>query len=120
MPSEDPTVRISFALALLAAALVSTGAAAFDKEGKYTVHGAGDSDCREWMVDRNLADAGAWQLQQWLLGYVTAYNEWVRGSIDVLGDIDAKAFFAEVDDYCGANQNKTLYDAVADFVEQRR
>lgn len=113
-------MRISIALAFLSAALVSSGATAFDRTGKYTVHGAGETGCREWMVDRNAADAGAWQLQQWLLGYMTAYNEWVRGKEDILGDIDANAFFAEVDDYCGANQTDTVYDAAAAFVEERR
>lgn len=113
-------MKILIASAFLSVALFSTGAAAFDKEGKYVVHGAGEISCREWIVDRNLDDAGAWQLQQWLLGYVTAYNEWVRGSADVLEDSDATGFFTTVDEYCGANQSNSVFDAVAAFVDERR
>ena len=107
-------------LAILSGALYATGAAAFDKQGQYIVHGAGDTSCREWIADRGLNDAGAWQLQQWLLGYLTAYNEWVRGRADILEGTDAPGFFSDVDKYCAANQVDTLSDAVVSLVTERR
>ncbi len=114
-------MRRLIGLAILSGVLCAPAASAFDKQGKYIVHGAGDNtSCREWAIDRNLDDAGSWQLKQWLLGYLTAYNEWVRGSADIVENSDAESVFTAVDEYCGANQTKSLSDAVLAFVDERR
>ena len=101
------------ALAWLA---VAAPAAAFDADGTYIVHGTGQAPCSEWTADRMIAGAGAWQLQQWLLGYLTAYNEWVRGGADIAGSLGAEGVFTWVDDYCGRDRTRKLSEAVQALV----
>ncbi len=107
-------------VALALAACLAAGAAAFDADGSYVVHGTGQSPCSEWSVDRMVAGSGAWQLQQWVLGYMTAYNELIRGSADIAGEAGAEGVFAWLDDYCGGAPATTLSVAVQDFIRAKR
>jgi hypothetical protein len=109
-------MRRGLALLGLAWLAVAAPAAAFDADGTYIVHGTGQAPCSEWTADRMIAGAGAWQQQQWLLGYLTAYNEWVSGSADVVGALDAEGIFSWVDDYCARDRTQKLSDAVQDLV----
>ncbi|HEX9768641.1 MAG TPA: hypothetical protein VGA50_05655 [Kiloniellales bacterium] len=107
-------------LTALAWLAVAVPAAAFDGEGKYIVHGTGQAPCAEWTADRMIAGAGAWQQQQWLLGYLTAYNEWVGGSADIAGSLGADGVFSWVDDFCGRDRTRSLGAAVQDLVRTQR
>lgn len=107
---------IAFALA----ACLAGGAAAFDPDGTYVVHGTGQAPCSEWSVDRMVAGSGAWQLQQWVLGYLTAYNELTRGSADIAGELGAEGVFAWLDDACGGAPETSLAAALQDFIRERR
>ncbi len=104
----------------LAVCLAAADAAAFDAEGTYVVHGTGQSPCSEWSVDRMVAGTGVWQLQQWVLGYLSAYNALTRGSADIAGELGAEGLFAWLDDYCGGAQATVLSVAVQDFIRERR
>lgn len=111
--------KIAGSCALLIAILHAGAAAAFDGDGRYTVHGSGASSCRDWVIDRRIDDAGAWQLQQWVLGYLTAYNEWVRGKADIVEGLDAEGALAWIDTYCGGELDRTLGDALGALVHER-
>ena len=95
------------------------GAGAFDADGTYMVHGTGQSTCREWLIDRRIGDAGAWQLQQWVLGYVTAYNEFVRGPADIIDGLQAEGLFSWFDAHCGTNQTDVLSSAIRTLISER-
>ena len=95
------------------------GTRAFDADGTYIVHGTGQSTCREWLIDRRIGDAGAWQLQQWMLGYITAYNEFVRGPADIIDGLQAEGLFDWFDAHCGANQTDELSSAIRTLIGER-
>ena len=66
---RKPTRRILFALIIGLA--ISAAAGAADKSGNYTTFGAGNNTCESWLKERGKGEPRAWQLQQWLLGYVS-------------------------------------------------
>lgn len=73
---RNPMRRYLFAL--IAGLSISAAAVAADKSGSYTTFGAGNKTCESWLKEREKGEPRAWQLQQWLLGYVSAYNNWVH------------------------------------------
>jgi hypothetical protein len=115
------TIRtIAICTAVIASvAVVPVPSLAFDADGTYMVHGSGQTTCREWLIDSRIGDSGAWQLQQWVLGYLTAYNEFVRGPADIAEGMGADGVFAWIDTYCGASQADNLGQSVRAMISER-
>ena len=101
------------------AAMAPAPSQAYDPDGTYVVHGSGQTTCREWLIDARIGDSGAWQLQQWVLGYLTAYNEFVRGPADIADGMGADGVFNWIDTYCGASQGDNLGQAVRAMISER-
>ncbi len=97
-----------------AVALLWPGAAeAIDSSGKYKIYGAGKTACSQWLRSRKLKDSLSERDQQWVAGYVTAYNRWVhKGGRSVSPETNAKQLFATVDRYCEQNPFETIAGAV--------
>ena len=103
----------------LSAAVAPGRSLAFDADGTYMVHGSGQTTCREWLIDARIGDSGAWQLQQWVLGYLTAYNEFVRGPADIADGMGSEGVFNWIDTHCGASQGDSLGQAVRAMISER-
>lgn len=81
----------------------------------FVIHGAGAISCGEWTADRKGAigysDLG------WVLGYLTAYNQyvWTRTD-DVAHGIDPDGIAAWMDGYCMAHPLNTIANGAQQLV----
>lgn len=111
---SSPGRRVLFAL--IVGLAISTAAGAADKLGRYTTFGAGNNSCESWQKEREKGDSRAWQLQQWLLGYVSAYNNWVHTGQNVANGTNAKGMFTWVDKYCADRPRDILATVVEELI----
>lgn len=107
-------------LAVLGAALLAGEYAAEAAEGRsqFMVLGAGFSSCESWTTDRNEDGPNSRFKEQWVLGYVTAMNNWVlpadRGAARNLAEEDGvEGLLDWMDDYCDDNPLANVGNAVA-------
>ena len=107
-------------IALALWALLGTPAPANAAEGVGRIPtelGPGVKSCHRWMEERKLDGAAAWQYQQWLLGYVSAYNRWVITGRDVTAGQTADGLFEWIDGYCQKNPMTTFANATDALIE---
>lgn len=90
---------------LLCASVVSRAA---DPDGYYTIQGVGKDDCEAWLSERQSDGPIAWYTQQWVLGYLTAFNRWVYNGSDVATNLNSEKLFAWIDEYCHRNPRQNL------------
>ena len=66
------------------------------------------------------AKAEAWELADaaWLLGYITASNEFGPGSSDLTRATDVEGLKSWVDNYCTAHPLKTLAEAARSLTHE--
>lgn len=79
--------------------------------------GPGVKSCVRWMEERQIDGAAAWQYQQWLLGYVSAYNRWIVTGKDVTAGQTATGLFNWIDGYCRENPMTTFANATDALIE---
>jgi len=111
--------RVGAGVVVAGLASWSPSASAIDPAGTFVIHGTGLSSCQDWARERKAAGAVAWQYQQWVLGYLSAYNEWAPGRADILDPLDADGAFAWIDDWCESNVDRTLAMALQALVGAR-
>ena len=87
-------------VALYIAMLISSNSWAADKDGAYISFGVGSSSCAGWVTARKADDVRTVQYQEWLLGYISAYNNWVHKGRNIAGSTDKKGLLAWIDNYC--------------------
>jgi len=79
------------------------------------VWGAGQVSCGAWLETRKVPEPpGDHRLEgrrQWLLGYLTAYEEYARGGGDILNGSDADGAFAWVDNWCSQHPLEPIFRA---------
>lgn len=74
---------------------------AMDSTGKYTILGPGNLSCGEWLSIRRQGNDYA--ISSWVTGYVTAYNTFPNGKINIAGGTDVEGMLAWIDNYCAKN-----------------
>lgn len=97
----------SAALALAAALLTSTAAAA-TADGQARIFGAGGVACSQITADIASNPAAAEQIVSWLMGYATATNRSIDDTWDLVGAGGIEGFYASVQAACAASPDKTL------------
>ncbi len=107
-------------LAAMCGLLLNGGAEAADASGTYTTFGTGNITCESWLEDRTKDGAQAWQRQEWLLGYLSAYNNWVHRGQNVAEGRDAKGMFAWIDAYCREHPRDILATATESLILELR
>ena len=87
------------ALVLAAALFLSSNAMAraADPQGYYTIQGVGVENCEVWLGERLSDGPTAWYHQQWVLGYITAFNRWVHEGNNVAVNIGTEKLFEWLD-----------------------
>ena len=93
-------------------------AQAAEGRSQFMVLGAGYASCESWTNDRSADGANSRFKEQWVLGYITAMNNWIlpadRGAArDLAEDAGVDGIFAWMDDYCAANPLANVGNAVA-------
>ncbi len=102
--------------ALFIAMLMSSNSWAADKDGAYVSFGVGTSSCTGWTTARAADDVRTVQYQEWLLGYISAYNNWVHKGQNVAGNMDKKGIFAWINNYCRENGADLLAQAAENLM----
>jgi len=74
-----------------------------------------------WLNDRKGDDTDASSRIAWVLGYVTAFNQYgSKPAGDVSGAKGTEEIMAWIDNYCGRHPNDNLYRASAALVDEFR
>lgn len=107
--------------ALSIAALISGvfhvhSAGASDSRGSYMVYGAGTVSCGKWTEVRKLRVGVAGE--QWLAGFVTAFNLYGFGGEDAANGIDMSGLAGWIDNYCQKNPLDNLSRAAESLVTE--
>jgi hypothetical protein len=85
------------------------------------VLGQGNVSCDAWLNDRRGNHAEASSRAAWILGYVTAFNQYgSKPEGDVSGGMGTEGLMAWIDDHCGRRPDDNLYKASASFVDSFR
>jgi hypothetical protein len=104
------------AVALLLGAHATARAA--DPQGYYTIQGVGLENCEIWLGERLANGPTAWYHQQWVLGYITAFNRWAYDGSNVAVNVGTDKLFAWIDEYCHRNPQQNLSLATEELVAQ--
>jgi hypothetical protein len=85
------------------------------------VLGQGNVSCGSWLNDRKGHGTGASSRIAWVLGYVTAFNQYgSKPEGDVSGGKGTEEIMAWIDNYCGQHPSDNLYRASAALVDEFR
>ena len=85
------------------------------------VLGQGNVSCGSWLNDRKVDDAQASSKIAWVLGYVTAFNQYESKPVgDVSGGKGTEEIMVWIDNYCGQHPSDNLYRASAALVDEFR
>ena len=80
--------------------------------------GSGAASCVTWNGDRQRNESRSQLNQAWVLGFVTAYNQYKPSPQDPMSKpADSKSLMVWVDNYCDANPLKDIFDAAKALIE---
>jgi hypothetical protein len=104
--------RIIHILILLTRFFVAGTCVGNTNTDRYTILGQGNQSCGKWIADRRQDNLAAHTEEAWLLGYLTAYNEWSNDPNDpnanVTKETDADGVFAWMDNFCQSHPVDTI------------
>jgi len=85
------------------------------------VLGQGNVSCKAWLNERRGNDAQVSSRTAWILGYVTAFNQYEsKPAGDVSAGMGTDEIVAWIDDHCSQHPDDNLYRASATFVDEFR
>ena len=88
---------------------------------EYAVLGQGNVSCDSWLNDRKGNGSLAASRTAWILGYVTAFNQYgSKPKGDVSGGKSSDEIMAWIDSFCGQRPHDNLYRASAALVDEFR
>jgi hypothetical protein len=112
------TIVTTFAAALaLGLAAVSGSAQARDPEGRYAVFGTGSMACWEWIDAWRGTQASTARLNQWVMGFITAFNAFQHSGQNVLEGQDPGVAIQWIDTYCHENNDANVAEAAVKYME---
>jgi hypothetical protein len=83
------------------------------------VLGQGNVSCGSWLQNRRGDDAQVAARTAWILGYITAFNQYgAKPQGDVSGGKDTEEMAAWIDDYCRRHPADNVYRASAALVDE--
>ena len=89
---------------------------------EHQVLGQGNISCSSWLDGRQTDNAGATSRIAWVLGFMTAFNQYGSKSQadDVSEGKSTEDLMAWMDDYCRQHQGDNLHRASAAFIDEFR
>ncbi len=105
-------------LAILVALVLTGPVIAKDIDGQYAVFSVGGNPCRDYLAARKVGDEPEQRWLHWIAGYLSAFNQIVPNTYNILGDREFGAFLGELDGYCGAHQDALLVSALSALAER--
>ena len=115
----------SVMVALVAAVWLTAGASAvlaMDSNGRYFALGAGSRPCSDFIKFREKRiekftpeqyDVADVIVEHWVAGFMTAHNFYVTDTYDVVGTVTMDQIEDRIEQYCRANPNRRVAEAVA-------
>jgi len=115
----------SVMVAVVAAAWLTAGASvvlAMDSNGRYFALGAGSRPCSDFIKFREKRiekftpeqyDVADVIVEHWVAGFMTAHNFYVTDTYDVVGTVTIDQIEDRIEQYCRANPNRRVAEAVA-------
>lgn len=103
------------AAALLAVIFVPNAVA--DERSGITIYGPGTTQCRLWTSDQGGGGGPAYMEKIWVLGFMSAYNNYMVRNKPGLTSDETTTFFTWINDYCDGHPLDTLAVATAKLVE---
>ncbi len=88
---------------------------------EHPVLGQGNISCSSWLEVRQTDNAGAASRIAWVLGFITAFNQYGLASpADVSEGKSTEDLMAWMDNYCRQHQGDNLHRASAAFIDEFR
>lgn len=112
--------RVFCAAAFIAANLMPFSLQAADTDGRYTVKGAGATNCARFSTAVQERGSELISFAGWTEGYLSAMNGYEEGVYDIAGWRSTEVMLAALSRYCQANPSAGFHDAVAKMAEQMR
>ena len=109
-------MRTWIAAALLATLLAPVAATADERSG-ITIYGPGTTQCRLWTSDQGGGGGAAYMEKIWVLGFMSAYNNYMVRNKPGLTNDEATTFFDWINTYCADHPMDTLAVTTAKLVE---
>ncbi len=100
-----------------AMALVLAPASASAERMGITIYGPGTTKCHLWSSDQAVGGGAAYMEKIWVLGFLTAYNNYMVHNRPGLSTEDTPFFFKWISGYCADHPAETLAVATARLVE---
>lgn len=113
--------RAPLAAGAAAAALalfVAASAEAADDQGYYKTVGVGKKTCGEFVDAHAEKGADYRRFQDWLEGYVSAYNRWTPGVSSVAGNTPLASHAAWLVEFCNGSSSSFFSKAVDRLVRE--
>lgn len=107
--------RCVFALALLLAAVLDPAHAA-DREGRFSIRGAGLLTCDAFAKERAARSKAYYMIGGWIDGYVTALNQATGDTYDVLSFESTELVAALLDAHCKTHPNDRVFSVINTLV----
>lgn len=104
-------------ITLAAAAFVLLPASASAERMGITIYGPGTTECHLWTSDQGVGGGAAYMEKIWVLGFLSAYNNYMVHDRPSLSTEDTPFFFKWISDYCADHPSETLGVATARLVE---
>ncbi len=88
--------------------------------GEFTVMGLGNASCGTWIQARKSGNSVGYE--SWVMGYLTAYNQFTEHGDDVTAQTDHAGVLAAIDKHCADNPLETINQvsqmALADLMDR--
>ena len=97
--------------------LLAPVAASADERMGITVYGPGTTECHLWTADQEADGGPAYMEKIWVLGFLTAYNNYMVKDRPGLSTDDTPTFFTWIGGYCADHPDETLAVATAKLIE---
>jgi hypothetical protein len=102
------------------AAFILTGAQDIAAQER-AVLGQGNVSCQTWSADRKIEKGESNARVAWILGYITAFNQYVaKPQGDVSGGRSTEQITTVIDAYCSQHPTENVYRASAALIEEFR
>ena len=114
-------IFVKLLYAILSAAVFILAATDQSAAQQRAVLGHGNVSCQTWSADRRLGKGDSVTRVAWILGYITAFNEY--GSTpqgDVSAGSSTQKITTAIDDYCNQHPTDTIHRASAALIAEFR
>ena len=109
---------VAGAVAAAAITALSAPADAADSQGYYKTIGVGQKTCGEFLDANTKKDDDYSRFQDWLAGYVSAYNRWTPGVSSVAGNTPMATHAAWLVEFCTGSSSSFFSKAVDRLVRE--